>query len=74
MANLMDDLKIALADVNAKKKVLETASIAVQKASADYEVSVYTVQNLRLSLNELVNKELAAAGISPVDSRVNQSE
>jgi hypothetical protein len=73
MADLMNDLKAALADVNTKKKVFETATLAVQNASNDYQHSVDVVQKLRTELNELVNSQLLAVGISPSDPRVTQS-
>lgn len=72
MADVMSELKLALADVGAKQKVFENATIAVTKASGDYQDSVTKVQKLRDDLNAEVNKQLAAVGISAPDVRVNQ--
>lgn len=74
MADLMVELQSALVDLGKKKKVLDTASLAVTKASTDYNASVEAVQKLRHDLNESVNAQLLAVGVGLTDPRVNQSE
>jgi hypothetical protein len=74
MADLMNDLQVALTDLNAKKKVFDDATSAVIEASYDYEASKTKVVQLRLDVDKELDNQLINAGISPTDSRVHQSE
>ena len=74
MADLMLDLKNALADLTAKKKSFDAASAAVQNASGDYETSKAKVRKLHADVNVSLDEQLKSVGIDLADNRVHQSE
>ena len=74
MADLMADLKASLSSLLQAKKVFDKASYDVQTASENYQAEQTKVRSLRKQLDESLDAQLDAVGVSSPDSRVHQSE